>query len=67
LLQTFAIMGHSINRYELRGADIVIQPSLATMKGSDFNGRNVAVLAGEQATSNAMAEIKRKLEAMRTQ
>jgi NTE family protein len=67
LLQTFAIMGHSINRYELKGADIVIQPSLGAMKGSDFNGRNVAVLAGEQATSNMMAEIKRKLEAMRAQ
>jgi NTE family protein len=67
LLQTFAIMGHSINRYELKDADIVIQPGLANMKGSDFNGRNVAVLAGELATSNAMAEIKRKLEAMRAQ
>jgi len=67
LLQTFAIMGHSINRYELKGADIVIQPSLGAMKGSDFNGRNVAVLAGEQATSLMMPEIKRKLEAMRAQ
>jgi NTE family protein len=67
LLQTFAIMGHSINRYELKGADIVIQPSLGAMKGSDFNGRNVAVLAGEQATAAIMADIKRKLEAMRRQ
>lgn len=67
LLQTFAIMGHSINRYELKGANIVIQPNLGAMKGSDFNGRNLAVLAGEQATSSMMPEIKRKLEAMRTQ
>lgn len=67
LLQTFAIMGHSINRYELKGADIVIQPSLGAMKGNDFNGRNVAILAGEQATSAVMTEIKRKLEAMRGQ
>ena len=67
LLQTFAIMGHSINRYELKGADIVIQPGLGAMKGSDFNGRNLAVLAGEQATTAMMPEIKRKIEAMRAQ
>jgi NTE family protein len=67
LLQTFAIMGHSINRYELKGADIVIQPSLGAMKGNDFNSRNLAVLAGEQATSAMMADIKRKIELMRNQ
>jgi NTE family protein len=65
LLQTFAIMGNSINQYELKGADIVIQPSLGAMKSNDFNGRNMAVLAGEQATSTMMAEIKRKLDVMR--
>ncbi|MEK7216456.1 MAG: ATP-binding protein, partial [Chloroflexota bacterium] len=47
LLQTFAIMGQSINRYELKDADVVIQPALANMKGSDFNGRNLAVLLEE--------------------
>jgi NTE family protein len=67
MLQTFAIMGHSINRYELKGADIVILPSLGAMKGNDFNGRNQAVLAGEQATSAVMPEIKRKIELMRNQ
>jgi NTE family protein len=61
LLQTFAIMGQSINRFELKDADIVIQPALGTMKGNDFAGRNLAVLAGEQAAMKAMPEIKRKL------
>jgi NTE family protein len=61
LLQTFAIMGQSINRFELKDADIVIQPPLGTMKGNDFAGRNLAVLAGEQAAMKAMPEIKRKL------
>jgi NTE family protein len=61
LLQTFAIMGQSINRFELKGADIVIQPLLGTMKGNDFAGRNLAVLAGEQAAMKAMPEIRRKL------
>jgi NTE family protein len=67
LLQTFAIMGQSINAYELRDADVVIQPRLGTMKGNDFPGRNTAILAGEQAASAAMAEIKRKLAQKREQ
>lgn len=66
LLQTFAIMGQSINRFELKGADIVIQPALGSMKGNDFTGRNRAVLAGEQAAMAAMPEIRRKLQAMQT-
>lgn len=67
LLQTFAIMGQSINHYELKDADIVIQPQLGTMKGNDFPGRNTAILAGEQATTALMGEIKRKLAAKRDQ
>lgn len=61
LLQTFAIMGQSINSYELREADVVIQPRLGTMKGGDFASRNLAILAGEQAVASAMDELKRKL------
>lgn len=61
LLQTFAIMGQSINQYELREADVVIQPRLGTMKGSDFPARNTAILAGEQAAAAVMGELKRKL------
>ena len=67
LLQTFAIMGQSINRYELKDADIVIRPGLGMMKGNDFNGRNLAVLAGEQAAMALMPEIKRKLNIRREQ
>lgn len=67
LLQTFAIMGQSINHYELKEADIVIQPRLGSMKGNDFPGRSTAILAGEQATSAAMMEIKRKLAVKREQ
>ncbi|KAF1041494.1 MAG: putative NTE family protein [Herbaspirillum frisingense] len=64
LLQTFAIMGQTINQYELKNADIVLQPVLGAMKGSDFASRNVAIMAGEQAAMAAMPEIKRKLKAM---
>jgi NTE family protein len=67
LLQTFAIMGHSINQHELKDADVVIQPKLGSMKGNDFAGRNLAILAGEQATAAALPELKLKLKAKREQ
>ncbi|MDB5853167.1 MAG: patatin-like phospholipase family protein [Herminiimonas sp.] len=63
LLQTFAIMGQSINQFELREADVVISPALGTMKGNDFNGRNAAILAGERAGMAAISEIRQKLKA----
>ena len=64
LMQTFSIMGQTINQYELKGADVVIHPELADMKGGDFGGRHLAILAGERAAMEAMPEIKRKLKAM---
>ncbi|GAA4016316.1 patatin-like phospholipase family protein [Actimicrobium antarcticum] len=67
VLQTFAIMGQSINRAELKDADIVIRPNLGTMKGSDFAGRNLAILAGEQATTSVLGELRQKLKARREQ
>lgn len=67
LLQTFAIMGQSLNQYELRQADIVIRPALGSMKGSDFQGRNLAIIAGERAATAALPEIRRKLKAKREQ
>ncbi|MBK4734047.1 patatin-like phospholipase family protein [Noviherbaspirillum pedocola] len=65
MLQTFSIMGQSINRTEMADADVVITPKLGAMKGSDFNGRNLAILAGEQAASEAMPQIRAKLKAAR--
>ncbi len=67
MLQTFNIMGQSISRQELKEADVVIQPSLGAMKGSDFGSRNIAILAGEQAAAAVMAELKLKLKAKREQ
>jgi NTE family protein len=63
LMQTFSIMGQRLNHYELKDADVVIQPSLGTMGGGDFNARNLAILAGEQAAAAAMPQIKAKLKA----
>jgi len=67
LLQTFAIMGQSINQFELRDADVVISPKLGTMKGSDFAGRNQAILAGEQAATAVLGELRTKLLQKREQ
>ena len=65
VLQSFAIMGQRLNFYELKDADVVLQPKLGTMKGADFNGRNLAILAGEQVTLEAIREIKEKLRLKR--
>ncbi|VVE50487.1 esterase [Pandoraea morbifera] len=62
LMQTFTIMGQSIKQYELeKNADIVIRPSLAKMGASDFQGRNRAILAGEEAVAKQWPQIQRKL------
>lgn len=63
LMQTFTIMGQRLNQFELKDADVVITPPLGTMGSSDFNGRNLAILAGEQAAAAAMPQIKAKLKA----
>jgi len=63
LMQTFSIMGQRLNYYELKEADIVIAPALGAMGGSDFAGRNRAILAGEQAAAAMMPQIKAKLRA----
>ena len=67
LLQTFAIMGQRLNSFELKDADVVILPALGKMSGNDFAGRNMAILAGEQAASAMMPQIKAKLAAKQRQ
>ncbi|GAC1405776.1 MAG: patatin-like phospholipase family protein [Burkholderiaceae bacterium] len=67
MLQTFSIMGQSISREELLEADVLIQPRLGAMKGSDFSSRNLAILAGEEAAAAIMPELRMKLKARRAQ
>lgn len=62
LLQTFAIMGQSLNRSELPLADIVIRPDISQLASADFKTRHLAVLEGEKATAQAMPALKEKLE-----
>jgi len=62
LQQTISIMQRSINQYELKSADIVIQPQLKQMGGGDFKSRNAAILAGEAAAQEQIGLIKEKLK-----
>ena len=61
LLQTFAIMGKSINQYELAGADVVVRPSLVGLKSVDFTSRQRAIDAGRAAMLAALPALKAKL------
>ena len=63
LLQTFAIMGKSINSYELQGADIVVRPELSGVKGGDFTAKRRAIDAGKLAMQRLMPQLKAAIEA----
>ncbi len=61
LLQTFAIMGKSINQYELKDADVVVRPSLVGLKSADFSARQRAMDAGRAAMLAALPALKARL------
>ncbi|HSI55817.1 MAG: patatin-like phospholipase family protein [Ramlibacter sp.] len=63
LLQTFAIMGKSINSYELREADLVVRPSLTGVGSADFTARRRAIEAGRAAMLRALPQLKAAMEA----
>jgi NTE family protein len=67
LLQTFAIMGHTISSHELEDADVVIRPKTAAISSTDFEGRHLAILEGEKAAAAIMPELKAKLAKARAQ
>jgi NTE family protein len=62
LLQTTSIMGKSINAFELDLAQVVIQPELKGMRGTDFKARNAAILAGEESAMKQISQIKNLLK-----
>jgi NTE family protein len=63
LLQTFAIMGKSINNFELREADIVLRPKLPGVGGADFAARKKSIQAGRDATIQLLAQLKASIAA----
>lgn len=65
LLQTFAIMGKSINTFELRDADVVVRPSLAGVRSADFAARRRSIEAGRAAMRAALPLYRARLAAFR--
>ncbi|HEY2559919.1 MAG TPA: patatin-like phospholipase family protein [Caldimonas sp.] len=63
LLQTFAIMGKGLKTYELRDADLVLQPSLAGVSGADFTTRRQSIKAGRDVTLAHLDELRERLAA----
>lgn len=58
LLQTTAIMGQSINRHELRTAEVVVRPALRGVGSADFSARQRSIAAGRAAMQAAMPRLK---------
>ena len=58
LMQTFDIMSCSINRYELRLADVVISPVTREIDQTDLDDKHWAILEGEKAATAALPQIK---------
>ena len=63
LLQTFAIMGKTINQYELQGADVVVRPAQLGLKSADFSARQRAMDAGRAAMLAVLPALKARLAA----
>jgi NTE family protein len=63
LLQTFTIMGKSINRYELDDADLVVRPALVGYASTDFVARAKAIAAGRAAMQQLLPRLKAAIEA----
>ena len=61
LLQTFAIMGRSINALELRHAQVVVRPALSGTGSADFASRGRAIEAGRRAMQAALSALRAQL------
>ena len=63
LLQTFAIMGKSINGFELKDAELVVRPALVGVKGGDFSAKRRAIDAGKLAMQQMVPQLRALIEA----
>jgi len=61
LLQTFAIMGRSINVFELKEADVVVRPRLLGVSSADFTARKKAIDSGREAALLMLPALRAKL------
>jgi len=63
LLQTFSIMGKSINTFELKDADVVVRPVLTGISSADFGARKRSIEAGRQAMLQALPQLRAAIAA----
>jgi NTE family protein len=61
LMQTFNIMGKSLNTVLLKDADVVVKPALMGVKSADFAARRKSIEAGREAMLKAMPKLKQIL------
>ena len=61
LLQTFAIMGRSINQFELRDADVVLRPVLTGVSSADFSARQRSIQAGREVMTRQLPELRARI------
>ena len=66
LLQTFAIMSKSINRFELKEADVVVRPALAGVKSADFTAKRRSIEAGRRAMQQALPQLRAAMAAAKS-
>jgi len=64
LLQTFSIMGRSINLLELKDADVVLRPLLAGVSSADFTARKRAIQAGRDAATAVLPQLRARIVAL---
>lgn len=62
LLQTFAIMGKSINTFELKDADVLVRPALTGVKSADFGARRQSIDAGRRAMRQQLATLRQRIQ-----
>lgn len=63
LLQTFSIMGKSINTLELKDADVVVRPALLGVSSADFTARKRSIEAGRIAMQAALPQLRAAIAA----
>ena len=61
LMQTFTIMGKSINNFELREADVVVKPALGAIGAAEFSARRKSIEAGRAAMLAALPKVRAAL------
>ena len=55
-------MGRNLAHYEIREADVVIQPRVGDVGAAEFQARHDAILEGERAARAALPKIREAIK-----